>query len=68
MVEDPLTMDRHLSVIEMAELYATDDEDFSADFPLSYAKIRYRQDNDNKIKALRRSHHLFFSRLILIFN
>ena len=54
MVEDPLTMDRHLSVIEMAELFAADDEDFPKDFPLSYAEIRYRQDNDNKIKELKK--------------
>jgi len=53
MVEDPLTMYRHLSVIEMAELFAADDEDFPKDFPLSYAEIRYRQDNDDKIKALK---------------
>jgi len=53
MVEEPLTMDRHLSVIEMAELFAADDEDFLKDFPLSYAEIRFRQDNDDKIIKLK---------------
>jgi len=43
-------MDRHLNVIKMAELYAADDEDFPADFPLSYAKISYRQATIIKLK------------------
>ena len=42
MVQDPLTMDRHLNVIEMAHLFTADDGDFPSDIPLSYAKIVHR--------------------------
>jgi len=52
LVENPLTMDRHLRLIEMSDLFAANEGDFPLDFPLSYAEIKQRQKDDAKIKAL----------------
>jgi len=52
MVQDPLTMDRQLTVIKMADLFTANDGNFPADFPLSYAEIEQRQKNEARIRAL----------------
>ena len=52
LVDNPLTMDQHLSLIEMSDLFAADEGDFPLDFPLSYAEITQRQKDDAKVKAL----------------
>jgi len=51
MVQDPLPMDRHLTSIDMAELYATNEDEFPKDFHLPYAEIVHRQKQSAKIKA-----------------
>ena len=43
---------KQMSDAEIAELYAADEEDFPKEFPLSYAEIQKRQDDDAEVKKL----------------
>ena len=53
---------RQMSDAEIAELYAADEEDFPKEFPLSYAEIQKRQDDDAEIKKLLKDHPQQYSK------
>ena len=42
-----------MSFQDMCELYAADEEDFPAEYPLSYAEITYEQGKDSDIQKVR---------------
>jgi hypothetical protein len=41
-----------MSFQDMCELYAVDEEDFSAEYPLSYAEIMHEQGKDRDIQKV----------------
>ena len=44
---------KQMSFQDMCELYAADEEDFPAEYPLSYAEIAHEQDKDRDIQKVR---------------